>query len=269
MGRLVATAVSLSLLAGWHVSAQRGTRETLEPRPLRQPSDTRGERQVPFAVGETLTYDVTWSALLTAGTVVASVKEKRPSYDSTAYYVVAEGRPSPLMAKLYPMYYKLDTLLDVRTLMAQRGSIYSEEGTQHRFRATTFDRAAHRAQFEYTGPTTVKTTYPVPPAAQDALAAVYVLRANPLSAGSRLTIPVTDNGQVYTLQLDVAARERVTVPFGDVNAWRVNPVILDDKNQPVGRNIAVWLSDDARRLPVKLQGDLPLGGFVLALRDAH
>ena len=88
----------------------------------------RSERPVPFHVGETLTYDVSWSSYLSAGTAVVTVKEKRPSFNSTAYYIVAEARPTPLLSKLYTLYYKLDTLLDAYTLLPQRGSsIGSEE----------------------------------------------------------------------------------------------------------------------------------------------
>ena len=83
------------------------------------------ERDVPFAVGETLEYDVGWSSYLTAGTATLSVRAKKPSYDSVAYYVVAEGQATGLVAALYPAYYKADTLLDVYTLLPQRGSIYS------------------------------------------------------------------------------------------------------------------------------------------------
>src|SRR5437763_16823787 len=72
----------------------------------------RAERAVPFSVGETLTYDVSWSTLPAAGTAVTMVKEKKPSYNSVAYYIVAEGRPTALVARLFPLNYKIDTLLD-------------------------------------------------------------------------------------------------------------------------------------------------------------
>ena len=81
------------------------------------PAPPRSERAVPFKVGETLTYDVSWSSYLTAGTAVTTVKEKKPSYNSTAYYIVAEGRPTPLLSKLYTLYYKVDTLIDSYTLL--------------------------------------------------------------------------------------------------------------------------------------------------------
>ena len=89
--------------------------------PQARPAPKR-EQPVPFAAGEALVYDISWSTFLTAGTATVSVKEKKPSYGSTAYYIVAEGRPTPLLSKLYSLYYKADTLLDVYTLLPQRGS---------------------------------------------------------------------------------------------------------------------------------------------------
>src|SRR5262245_51569618 len=108
----------------------------------------RSERQVPFKVGETLTYDISWSSYLTAGTAVLTVKEKRASFNSTAYYIVAEGRPTPLVGKLYSLYYKIDTLLDSYTLLPQRGSVYEEEGRRHRFKVTEFDHANDHVFFD-------------------------------------------------------------------------------------------------------------------------
>src|SRR5512135_857979 len=86
-----------------------GLSASAQPRRRAAPAAaSRIERSVPFHVGETLTYDVSWSSYVTAGTAVATVKEKKSSYNSTAYYIVAEGRPTPLVEKLYSLYYKLD-----------------------------------------------------------------------------------------------------------------------------------------------------------------
>src|SRR5687768_10951071 len=76
------------------------------------PAPRRAERPVPFRVGETLVYDVSWSTFVTAGTVTMTVKEKKPSYGSTAYYIVAEAAPTALLSRIYTLYYKADTLLD-------------------------------------------------------------------------------------------------------------------------------------------------------------
>jgi len=229
----------------------------------------RTERPVPFRTGETLTYDVSWSNYLTAGSAVIAVMEKKPSFNSTAHYIVAEGRTTPLLSKLYPVYYKLDTLVDAYTMLPQRGSIYTEEGRRHRYRTTLFDRATRTARFEAQGDGTATTELPIPPNAQDALSALYALRAMALKIGDRITMSVCDNGSIYRMLIDVGPAERLQTGLGAGRALRLNLTLFDAHEKPVGRNTALWMSDDARRLPVKMQTELPVGSFSLILRDVR
>jgi hypothetical protein len=109
----------------------------------------------------------------------------------------------------------------------------------------------------------------VPQQTQDGLAAFYPLRGRTWKTGDRATIPVTDSGSLYTAQFDVGALETVRVPFGQSSAWKLKVGITDASNQPVWRDIALWISNDARRLPVKMQAELPVGAFVLELKTAR
>jgi hypothetical protein len=219
----------------------------------------------PFAVGETLTYDVSWSSILMAGTAVATVKEKTP----TGYTIIAEGRPIPIVARLYDLYYRMDTLLDSVTLLSRRGSLYAEEGKDRRTSTTTFDRAAKRVFFEEKTDTTTKLDYVVPAATQDGLSALYFLRTRAFKAGDHIAVPVADSGSLYNVDVMVGALEQVRVPFGQMAAWPLKGVIKDADGMPVWNNIVVWISNDARRLPVKMQADLTIGTFVLALHEVH
>lgn len=229
----------------------------------------RSERPVPFAPGEVLTYDVSWSSFLTAGTATVTVKEKKPSYGSVAYYVVAEGRPTPLLSKLYNLYYKADTLLDAYTLLPQRGSVYSEEGGRTRMKVTTFNHTARKAVFEMQTSTTMKRDLALPAYAQDALSAIYVLRAVPLASGGRMTMPVADNGKTFKVQMAIGAVERVRTGIGSVDALKITPTILNEQGKPEGRAMNLWMTNDARRLPVKLQAELAVGSFLLTLKSAR
>jgi hypothetical protein len=229
----------------------------------------RSERAVPFAVGESLTYNVSWSSYLTAGTAITTVKAKKPSGGPLAYYIVAEGRTTPLIQALYTLYYKLETWLDSSTLLPQRASSYSEEGRRHRLRTTTFDRAARRARYEIQTATTVKADVVIEPEEQDALSAIYSLRTMAFQPGRRLSMPVTDDGTTYQAQFDVGALENVRVPIGEMRAWKIAAALVDANGHAVGRNMAIWIADNERRWPVKLQAELAVGSFTLALRDAR
>jgi hypothetical protein len=227
------------------------------------------ERPVPFRSGETLTFDVSWSQFVTAGTATIAVREKRPSFGSTAYYIVADGRPSSIVSVLYTLYYKADTLLDVFTLLPQRASVYSEEGTRKRMKAMRFDQAARRGVFEVTTSTTVRKDLTLPPLAQDPLSAIYVLRASPLKLGATFSMPVVNDGTVYRMDAKVVANEVVVSPLGRTSAWKIVPVIFDESGKPTGQALGLWISDDARKLPVKLDADLPVGHFVIVLKDVR
>ncbi len=153
--RVCALAVFLVLCLSSVLTAQaRRSKPTAKPpapgtaaaRPAPAPAQ-QDEHSVPFKVGETLSYDVGWSTFLTAGNATITVQQKKPSYGSTAYYIAAEGRPTSLLSSLYTFYYKVDTLLDVYSLLPQRGSVYAEEGKRRRMKATLFNQAAKKAQY--------------------------------------------------------------------------------------------------------------------------
>jgi hypothetical protein len=224
---------------------------------------------VPFRPGESLTYDVSWSDYLTAGAATFTVRDKRPSFGSTAYYLVAEGRPTSLLSKLYAVYYKADSLVDAYTLYPQRGSVFSQENGRQRMKETRFDQARRSATFQMRTATTMTQDQPLPGPTHDGLSALTAMRTMTLAPGASASFAVADSGYLYRVTATVAGKESLTTGLGAISAWKIVPVVRDDKGQTVGRGLAVWISDDARRLPVRIQAQLPVGSFVFTLREAR
>ncbi len=229
----------------------------------------RAERPVPFNAGETLVFDVSWTSFVTAGTVTVKVAEKRPSFGSVAYYITGEARPTPLLSRLYTLYYKVDTLLDAYTLLPQRGSVYSEESGRRRMKITRFNQTSRTAQFEMQTASVMKRDLAVPAFAQDPLSALFVIRALPLKPGAKVTMPICDGGSILRASITVGGREPVKTGLGTLQAIRVTPVVTDAQGRVVGRRMDLWITDDARKLPVQLRADLAVGSFNLILREAR
>ena len=101
--------------------------------------------------------------------------------------------------------------------VAARGSLYAEEGADHRLATTRFDRAARRAFFEVQSEQTAKSHLrQCRPGPQDGLA--VALRAS--HAGVRRpAIACRDTGCRWRLALhgqrEIAAPEMVRVPLGE------------------------------------------------------
>jgi hypothetical protein len=252
----VAVAALGAFALSWPAVAARGEQRA-----------ARREAPVPFHVGESLTYDVSWSEYLVAGTAVTTVRGKQAAFGSSAYHIVVEGRPIPILARMYNLYYKMETLLDSYSLLSQRGTLYAEEGRERRTAITRVDQIARRAFFELEAETRSEIDFAVPARTHDGLSALYALRAWPLRRGERIRLPVTDGGWVYNIGVTVGGVERVSVPSGEYEAARLTVTITDHQNQDVWRDVAVWMTTGERRLPVKMQAELPVGDFVLALRE--
>jgi hypothetical protein len=239
--------------------------------PAKTPAKTApkapAERRVPYAVGELLSYDVSWSSYVTAGTLTLKVESKKPSYSSTAYYVTAEAQSTGMLAKLYPLYYKADTLIDSFTLLPQRGSLYSRENRRERLKITTFDHAKKTGLFEMKTASHMRKDLKLPALTQDLLSAIYVLRAIQPRTGDRLEVPVSDSGWLYKVTFVIGAVESVKKADGTaVPALKVTPEVVDEGGKRAASGTVFWLSNDAALKPVRIEGALAAGRIVIALK---
>ena len=238
-----------------------------KPAPKTAAAAPRTERRVPFLVGENLLYDVSWSSYVSAGTLALKVEGKRPSYASTAYYISAEAQTSGLLSKLYTLYYKADTLVDVFTLLPQRGSVYSRENRRERLKTTTFDHAKKTAVFEMKTASLMHLDLQLPPLTQDLLSAVYVLRSIQPRTGDRLEIPVSDSGKLYKVTFIVGGVEPQKKSDGTVvPALRVTPDVRDEKGKQTAAGSVLWLANNPSLTPIRMEASLPVGRVVVALR---
>jgi hypothetical protein len=239
------------------------------PKPA-APAGPPAEVKVPFAPGETLTYNVGWSTYFTAGTATLRVAERRPlGANRAAYILVAEGKPGTILSKLYDLYYKAETHLDTRTLLPLTASVFSKEGSRTRVKTTHFRGAARTADYELRTTTLSKRELAVQPYTQDALSAIYVIRTLPFKAPDMMRMPVTSGGDVYRATMNYGAPESVSTPAGTFQAWKVSISAIDQDNKPAARSMTVWFSNDARKLPVKMEAGLPVGSFTLTLTSVR
>jgi hypothetical protein len=101
------------------------------------------------------------------------------------------------------------------------------------------------------------------PGARDPLAAFFYLRTLALTPGTSLQVPVNDNGRNLILDVKVVGVERITIGGREQEALRVTPVLRQrlERRQPI--DLTVWLSHDARHIP--LAADVRAGFGTLRL----
>lgn len=267
--RTLTTALMMMIAATAVLAAQARPPARKPATPAAAAAKPAAEQAVPFAAGETLTYNVGWSTYFTAGTATMRVQERRPmGANRAAFVLVAEGKPASVLSALYDLYYKAETQLDTRSLLPLTASVFSKEGSRTRVKTTHFKGAGRTADYELRTSTVSKRQLTVAPYTQDALSAIYVLRkVLYLKPGEFLKMPVTTGGDVYNADIRVgSAPETVKTSAGTFQAWKVSINAIDQATrQPAARGMHVWFSNDARRLPVKMEAGLAVGAFTLTL----
>ena len=94
------------------------------------------------------------------------------------------------------------------------------------------------------------------PGVRDMISTLYLLRGQPMKAGSPVCVEVFAGRKIWRLQGQVAARETIDTPLGKLATVRVDADAVRVDDNKVRRSAHVWLTDDDRRLPVVAIGEM-------------
>ena len=144
----------------------------------------------------------------------------------------------------------------------------------HSFRSIRYEKHAvegkrvrdELTEFDYEKDVAVLDGKPLPleQATLDTLSSVYYLRTLTLDAGKPPSLHVF-SGKTHVLEVEVQGRETIEVPAGKFQTIRVEP--RSAGSSLVGKNLILWLTDDARRIPVQLRSKLKVGTLVGKLKS--
>ncbi len=219
---------------------------------------------LPFGPGERVTMRIRY-AHLTAGraslAVLAGEREGRP-----VLQYVAEARSQGFFAWLFRFRVNDRTVAtwDPASGCSLGVEKHLREGRAGRDQVVTFDPAGGIAWVQ--DPKIKETRLDVGSCVLDVLSALYQARVRGVDEREALALPVFDNGKRYTLGVRFVKRERLDLPppFGRrVPTVVVEPLLLEGTGLFVkeGR-LFLWLTDDARRVPVRMQSKVAIGSVV-------
>jgi len=103
----------------------------------------------------------------------------------------------------------------------------------------------------------------------DLAGAVYLMRQLPLEANKRICFDVYAMRQLWRMDGAIEAREHVSLPLGEFEAWHLHGTAIRVDRPNVRREVHVWISDDKRRLPLAAVGAIDLGAVRATLSAFH
>jgi hypothetical protein len=232
--------------------------QAASPTPAADPSGSRLSGY-PFAVGEKLSYSAKLGMLtLGSGTLeVASVDTVR-GVESFRFRFQLRGKT---------MFYSLNDVLEswvgIDDLTSRRfvqDFVENDKATKRQYEIYP-DSGFFREHGH-------ETTSPTPQDPLDDAAFFYFVRVAPLEVGKTYTFDRYFRKDKNPVTIEVIKREKMDLPDGSKVQCLVLHPTIDTKGLFSKRSeTQIWLTDDARRLPVQIRTKFPFGTITLRLKD--
>jgi len=214
---------------------------------------------VAFGVDEKLTFDINYG-FINAGTAEMEVARVVDYENRPCYQLVTHAYSNSFFSSVYKVEDRVESIFDAVGLYSWRFEKKLREGKYRAERTYIFDQRNGRVFYK-------KDTIETPSFVQDALSALYFVRTQNLKIGKSLFLDSFADGKLYTLEVRILKKEKITVEAGTFDCVVVEPLM-----QAVGvfrhqGNLKVWLTDDHLRMPVLMKSKVLVGSISAELTD--
>jgi len=203
---------------------------------------------------ESLDYTVEWR-LVTAGKAHL-VWSSTAHHSDPGWQANLHLESTGLVSKLFKV--NNDYVSDVASDLCSSDSyLKAEEGNRRKETRVTFDRTTRKAQYTEKDleKNKVVNTHEIeiPACVHDVLGALYMLRTMNLQPGQTAQVPVSDGKKSVMARVTAEQREDIKTPAGSFKTIRYEAFLFNDVLYRRYGHLYIWLSDDARRLPVQIR----------------
>ena len=228
------------------------------------PAQEAEKRPLPFAPGETLTYDVSWS-IFPAGEVTATLRQD-PNGSQNDFIVKTTARSEGFVSLLYKVRDNFQSIFDPQSLCSLGISKQINEGRRHRNAKITFDSARgvailNERNLSKPSEPPKHDEHEIPPCVQDIVSGFYYLRSQPLRVGDTIHLAVNDGSKTTQVAAAVLGREKIQTPLGTQEALRVEPRIFGTLYKRMKGRMVIWFSDDQHHYPLRIKAELSMGSI--------
>ena len=240
----------------------------------------------PFELGEELHFEAEFSRALLRKLDVADLKfrasrtpveNSNESQESKPYALTfsADVSSKGFFARLFNLKFRerVESTVEPISFTVQRTKIIDEQGKRVRNTESTFDSSKGKMTWTSRDPNnpSAEPRHKITDFSgqlQDVLSAIYFIRTQPLQVGKTFEVFIGDGGRVYKIPVKVVEKKRMKTVLGRVNVLRVNPELFgpDRLIDAEKGEFSIWITDDARHIPVAGRVKTDYGTFDIKLK---
>jgi hypothetical protein len=219
----------------------------------------------PFSPGETLVFELRWE-FIPAGQATLSVLPPTEVDGTPVRHFVLSVRTNGFLDTFYRVRDRIESFANLDMDHSVFYKKRQREGKTRRDIDMRFDWDAGAAHYTNFGKP--RDPLPLMPGTFDPLSAFYFVRTLSLKPDMVAERPVTDGKKNVIGQLAVVTRETITVKGTRYDTYRLSPDLRDvggvfEKTKEA--EMDVWVTADARHIPVRIQSSVVVGDFIAEL----
>lgn len=225
---------------------------------------------LPFAPGEKLKYALRWENI-PAGELLLEIRPMTSVHGSPAYHFVMIAKSNAFVDVFCKIRDRVDAYANARMTHSMLYRKKQTGGRKMRKAEVKFDWINNSAQYSDTG--RIRDPIALLPGSFDPLSAFYFMRMAISDQQTRIERPVTDGKKNFIGNTKVVGRETITLTSGK----RYDTLILEPKmgifggvfKESKGATLRIWVTADAKRIPVQIKSKVKVGSFTGELMSAE
>lgn len=211
---------------------------------------------------EKLVFDLTWTGIK-AGTATQEIAEEKDSVRVTS---IARS------ADWISVFFKVEDKVESRLAKAPAPQLgvpknfrmKTREGGRRKDRELIFDHVkGHAVYIDHLNGHKIEV--PIKGNTYDPYSSFYYVRTLPLEVGKSVYVSIVDMNELWNVEVQVLKKEKLKTIFGEVNTILIKPLIKSEGIFERKGEIYIWLTDDTRRIPVKMKTKVMIGSITATL----
>ena len=222
------------------------------PTPTPNPTLNTSFENWPFTVGEQLNYQIfIGSSTTPMGIATFQVRGRSRYFDHDGFYFSVNAQTTNALARIFTARDQIESYVEPKALFPFRTVMNLIEGQRRLNQTLTFNQESGMATVNQ------GTRLEIPVGTYDYLSFFYAVRTFNLTPTRRSVVSMLVENKPKTLY--VSSQKRETIQLGERAVPAIALSITTDDPQPDKYQLRMWISDDARRLPLRIACATQLG----------
>ena len=208
---------------------------------------------------EKLSYDIYWMGIY-AGKAVLESENK-----NGIFRITSRVQSAPVVSAFYRVEDFAESI--VTNGLPFKLRIKLQEGTHTGDKETVFDMGNRKITFINYLKGKKKEHDIHNDSVWDILSGFYFLRTQKLDAGKTAFVDIFDSNKFFRAEVNILKKETLQISgIGEVSTLVIKPELKSEGLFRKTGDIFIWLTDDDRKIPVRVETKIPVGNVVAELK---